>query len=170
MKRILPETSVDVALAVDASGFVRRACPSCGRHFKLIAGGESSLFLSAFTGSLTHANDNEIRAPGQRRCAYCGYQGRAEDFLTEPQRRWIQQCARRLDVEVQIVRLRALDPHSAVSIQEVPADDDDETQACEPDDMLQVPMWCCGARLKLKPGWNENYYCPHCGQRQGGRA
>lgn len=161
-----PATHVDVALATDSSGFVRRACPVCGRHFKVSAVGESSLLLSAFTGSITHANGAEVRVPGHRRCAYCGHQAAAEAFLTGPQRRWLEQCAHRLDVEVQVVRMRALDPHSALSIQDLPADGD-EARPVEPDDMLQMPLFCCGEQLKLKADWVDEYFCPHCGQRQG---
>ena len=164
--RIASETSIDVALAVDTSGFVRRACPSCGRHFKVKAQGESSLLLSAFTDTLEHANGIEIRAPGQRRCAYCGHRAPAQAFLTEAQRGWLDHWAKRLDAEVQVVRLRALDPFSAAWMQPSPKEPD-QARPSEPDDMLPVALWCCGEQLKLKAGWREAYFCPRCGARQG---
>lgn len=167
MMKSPPETSLDVTLSEDASGFVRRACPSCGRHFKVAAQGESSILLAALAGELTHANAVEIHDPGCRRCAYCGYRADAAAFLTPPQRHWLERCAKRLDVEVQFVRLRALDPYSSVAFEKAPEEVSAEHCPPEPDDMQQVPMWCCGERLKLKPGWTEVYFCPRCGQRQG---
>lgn len=166
MRPSVAEPDANVALRPDASGFVRRACPCCARHFKVSSLGEGALLLSAFNETLALANNGEIKPSGRRRCPYCGHFDRAEAFLTASQREWLSLVAHEIDVEAQVVRLRMLDPFSLASIQGVPYEPLDGRCPAEPDDMLQVPMWCCGERLKLKVGWAEAWFCPRCGEQQ----
>lgn len=159
------ENRLDFGLALDTGGFVRRECPSCGRHFKVAGREEQGVVLATLAGMVPHANAGEIPPSLRCWCAYCGHRAPATAFLTPAQRVYLEDCARRLDSFVQIEQMRVVDPVEAVAIRSPPVPA--AIRPPEPDDLCAVPLLCCGESLKLKPGWQEGFFCPRCGLRHG---
>jgi hypothetical protein len=168
---------IDLQLVRDPRGFVRRACPSCGRHFKVRGGGgEDALVHSAITGAVPHANAGELPPAAHRACPYCGHTALADAFLTPIQRGWVEKWSKSLASEVRVTQLRQLaqrlDDNPYLTFVVVPPTAPPDRLPAEPDDMRTVAVWCCDDEVKLKRTWREPFYCPQCRTRHapvGGR-
>lgn len=168
----MPTTSDRLRFATDRRGFVRRACPRCGREFKLAGGGaEERVLQAAFHAYVIPANAEEVPGLPCRFCPYCGYGASADVFLTPDQRDWVEGWARHVEVGVRHERLRYVERHLGANpyVTFVPLAPVEPAPAAapEPDDMTPVTVECCGERLKLRSNWAEGYFCPHCRSRQG---
>jgi len=160
-----------VRFSPDASGFVRRRCPSCRRGFKVDARGDDLVVQSALCATLPHVNAHEVPGAPQRWCPYCGHGADAVDFLTPAQRSYIEAWGRRLAGEVRYEVLRqAGRPGRAAGATYVvlPPTGMPPAPPPEPDDLVQESMACCGEELKLDPAWSEAFFCHHCRARHRG--
>lgn len=146
-------------LPFDASGFLRRACPACGRHFKLRAEGDTVLQV-VIAEAVTHANAEELPRETALHCPYCGHTARARLFLTDLQRSWVEGWVKLVDASLQRERLRIVEGHVALN----PASFDLEApdRFPEPDDLVDAPLFCCGERLRLRSTWSDGWFCPRC--------
>src|SRR5690606_14615338 len=131
----------------DARGFVRRACPSCERHFKLHVGSvEESLVLGALVSAVPHANVSELLTPPARACPYCGHVAPAGRFVTEAQRRWLDAWTRSMTSAPRVEQLRQLarrlrdNPYLTFNVVRPGAPP--EPPPNEPDDMVVAPVTC----------------------------
>jgi hypothetical protein len=146
-----------IRFAHDSAGFYRRACPSCGRHFKLgppLA--EDWAATAVFVAALRHANGDELRSPPLRYCPYCGHSAAADRFLTKAQRDYVEARARHL-----------ADGMSHVTSAGRQAWDEAPGPVPEPDDMRAARLLCCADELKLKSSWTRPFFCPVCRLRHG---
>lgn len=63
-----------MSLPLDSDGFLRRACPTCDREFKVYAGGDD------------HREDDELDPPaGGYWCSYCSVQAPPDSWWTKSQ-------------------------------------------------------------------------------------
>jgi hypothetical protein len=168
--------TTQLALASDASGFVRRECPRCRREFKTRPCESDALVLQRRLSSLfPFENEHEGFCPvPDRSCLYCGHRASAEEWLTEEQRAHVEGLARawanhvRYEQLALVSRTLAQNPRPtfiAVAPAELPG-----PMPAEPDDMRALPMLCCGEEAKALWDWDEPLFCPRCGARHGGVA
>ena len=159
--------SQGVRLGQDSKGFVRRACPVCARHFKIIARAPESLVVHVvFSSLLAHANVDELAGLPLRWCPYCGHRAQADVFLTKPQRSYIEACARSVAGQVRFEQLRQatgrLRDNPYITFLAVRPAEPELDPPAEPDDMTAVFLLCCGEEMKIKPTWKEALLCHHC--------
>ena len=156
---VIPRLPWDrLAFSQDSTGFVRRACPACARHFKLgppLA--EDTSATTVFIALVRHANVDELRGPPTRFCPYCGFAATADRFLTKAQRDYLEARARLLADTVSL----APPSDGQAPWEEQPR------PAPEPDDMRPARLMCCADELKLKGSWMRPFFCPHCRLRHG---
>jgi hypothetical protein len=169
-------TLTQLQLACDPSGFVRRECPRCRRHFKTRPCTSDALVLQRRLSSL-FPFENEHEGFGcvpDRSCLYCGHRASAEEWLTDEQRGHVEGLARawanhvRYEQLSHVSRTLAQNPRPtfiAVAPAELPG-----PMPAEPDDMRALPMLCCGEDAKALWDWDEPLFCPRCGARHGGVA
>jgi hypothetical protein len=169
-------SAIWLELARDASGFVRRECPRCRRHFKTRPGASDALVLQRHLSSLfAFENEHEGCEPvGECSCLYCGHRASAEEWLTEEQRAHLEGLARawanhvRYEQLSHVARTLAQNPRPtfiAVAPAELPG-----AMPAEPDDMRALPLLCCGEDVKALWDWDEPLFCPRCATRHSGVA
>jgi hypothetical protein len=156
---------------LDTSGFARRECPACGAHFKVRWNRrEERAVATSLTGRVEHLNPSEAAATApERHCPYCGVRDGAEAWWTEGQLRWLDGEARALERELRWLRMRlpierlgdnprpTYVPLSPRRRHRGPSVLDD------PDDLVPVPLPCCGEELKVSAAWPGPIRCPWCG-------
>jgi hypothetical protein len=161
-----------VALPRDRSGFVRRQCGACRRHFKTRPGPQDGLAVQRFLAQqLPH---EEVDAPcdlDPSRCPYCGRGAAAEEWLTLDQRTRIERLAQGLHHHLQHARLLqagfALDPTARPTFLPVEPEPLPFSLGAEPEDMRVVHLVCCDLDLKVQPDWDGGLHCPQCGTLHG---
>nr|WP_153867665.1 MULTISPECIES: hypothetical protein [Myxococcaceae] len=169
-------------LRPDASGFVRRECPRCRRHFKTRPSPSDAGVLQRALCALSPFEVEERSASGdahgacapERSCLYCGHRAGAEAWLTEEQQAHLEALARawgdhvRYEQLAHVARTLAQNPRPtfiAVPPAELPG-----PMPAEPDDMRVLPLLCCGEDVKALWDWDEPLFCPRCGARHSGVA
>lgn len=162
-----------LALPQDSSGFVRRRCPHCQREFKTRPFPTDGLAVHrAVAGGTRHENSHELEGSALRACLYCGKVAPPEQWLTEAQRRFVEEHAAALRSEVRYRQLmhvfRTLSMNPRVTFVAVPPRPPPSALPPEPDDLAPVPLICCGEEAKAIEGWQQLVHCPRCGARQGG--
>ena len=152
----------------DAMGYARRACPRCGAHFKVLASRRDEEVLAVALARRVQAIEACLAATPPRHCPYCGESDEAERFWTHEQLRWVDAHARRLAVEVRWRLLRtpldrlAANPRPTY----VPLHPGDRLPAMPPeipDDMIAIPLPCCGEEQKVNAAWLGPVRCHYCG-------
>jgi len=163
-------------LACDASGFVRRECPRCRRHFKTRPGAlDARVLQRCLSSHVSFEGEHEGEgALPESCCLYCGHRASAEEWLTEEQRAHVEGLARawvnhvRYEQLSHISRTLAQNPRPtfiAVAPAALPG-----PMPAEPDDMRALPLLCCGEEVKALWDWDEPLFCPRCGTRHSGVA
>lgn len=157
-----------LTLPADASGFVRRECPSCYRLFKVQAAYIGSLVLERVLGKVSHQNGDELKASAlTRHCPYCGARATEECWFTAEQRNWLDKRAETFGLELRYEQLAHVERTLAVNPSPTflpvrPALPDCRLRP-EPDDMRAVPLLCCGEEIKLSENWLGPVRCFLCG-------
>lgn len=161
-----------MALPRDRSGFVRRQCVGCRRHFKTRPSVQDGLAVQRYLAQrLPH---EEVDAPSEldhSRCPYCGRGGAAEDWLTLDQRCRIDRLAQVLDHHLQHARLQqagfARDPSARPTFLPVSPDPLPPSLGAEPEDLRVLHLICCAVDLKVQEDWDGAVHCPQCGTLHG---
>ena len=150
------EVSFEMPIPRDNDGFIRRACPTCEREFKLLPAEEEADATPPQDGGLF--------------CPYCGVQAPVTDWWTEDQ---LEHARAIIQTEVVDPALKdladsisSLNTSGPVSIH---AETHIEPSAgpeplFEPDDMVRVDFPCHpGDPLKVQEGWSDPVRCLICG-------
>jgi hypothetical protein len=157
-------------LPADVAGFSRRECPRCHAHFKLRASRRDARALAlALVARVDHLNgEGEAPRGVVRHCPYCGARADPDAWWTLEQRRWLEQQARRLAGELRWRRLRAPlerlgdNPHPTY-IPVLPAAAAADVPRLDLDDLVAVPLPCCGEEVKVSDAWIGPIRCHFCG-------
>lgn len=143
------EIRLSVELPLDADGFLRRACPGCGREFK---------WFHTETGEEEEPNDNVGYF-----CPYCCHRG--EDWLTEGQRDFATAKAGEAAAEQLREGLGGSRGSGGFGI-EITVDGPAVEPLLEPNDMIRVESSCHPAEpLKVLDGWSGEVHCLICGEQ-----
>lgn len=145
--------SVPVSLPVDTEGFLRRACATCAREFKILDSDDDA------------SEDEPDAPPIERFCPYC--RAEAEDWITPAQLEWaiakatneaLRPVFDEFEESVQAVSSDFVQievSHSAADVEEL----------LEPNDMERVEFECHpGDPLKVLGGWAASVHCHECGE------
>lgn len=154
-------------LPIDRSGFVRRCCPGCRKHFKTQPSLEDGRTLwRALKARLSHAlpegfDEGEVCF---WTCPYCAAPAASDDWLTESQRQGIDRFAERYSSHVHHAQLEHATRDPLIRPTFLPVAPDALPQALgrEPDDLSPLPLICCGDVLKIDPEWGAPIHCPRC--------
>lgn len=143
-------TTLNVSLPLDSEGFLRRECPYCKRHFKVII--ESS----------------EEEDGSELFCPYCGQSADTSSFWTEDQVRYVKEIAGQKVVQPMLEKF-------AENMEKMSKKSDfikfefERPKAKRPviapeaDDMIKVKPGCCLEEIKIEEDWRDNVYCVVCG-------
>lgn len=164
-----------VSLPRDSTGFVRRGCPVCSRHFKLKnLPIEDRALQGALLSSLAHANGDDAGPLPIRHCPYCAHSTTADLFLTPTHRHYVEGWAQWLAAQVRYEQLRlverTLNLNPYVTFLTVTPNEAVPELPPEPDDLSAVLLSCCREELKIGFGWTEEIFCPFCRRRQVARS
>jgi hypothetical protein len=156
-------------LPKDASGFVRRECPGCRRHFKTRPHrADAGAALRELASHLDGVNAEELDPELEMwRCPYCGQGFPADNWLTVEQCALIERVAADVAQHVQheqlahVSRTLGVNPGPTfVLVKPAPL----ELEApLDPDDLQRFPLVCCADEVKVDPVWLQPLTCPRCG-------
>lgn len=174
------DTSLALRVSTDADGFLRRACPSCGREFKTdvdeadLAGllGPAVARIGAQIGEIS-AEIDEGPPEEKIRCPFCQHRSGASEFLTDDLVAYLRSIVMR---EIVIPRMNKMFGDIADNFARPPRDSllslrfEHDTairpprpiHGPEPRDMKIVRLLCCGRRLKVPERWYDVAICPYC--------
>lgn len=142
------EIEIKVGIPTDDDGYVRQACPSCGREFKAPVEDEG----------LAEVNH----------CPYCGHQD--DQWFTDEQMEQFRAqalAAYMPQVEKELGKMAGDINRSGGGLIRMSVDApevDIPVMATEAPDMRIVTSQCCGANLKIDDDWSGRVYCPRCGR------
>jgi hypothetical protein len=161
-----------LALPRDRSGFVRRQCAGCRRHFKSKPSLQDGLALQRYLAQrLPHEDTDGGGELDHARCPYCGRAGAAEEWLTLDQRTRLDRLAQGLHNHVQHAWMQqagfALDPSARPTFLPVDPDPLPPTLGSEPDDLRVLHLVCCALDIKVQEEWEGTVHCPQCGTQHG---
>jgi hypothetical protein len=176
-----------MTFSLDRGGFFRRACPSCGRHFKtkVDPGDLASMLQPAFRRlglEVGEAGSEQGEAaheqPEHLHCPYCGYEAKASDMLTATFQEYFRRYAMRDFVLPKINKMfseveNTFSQHRSHSgglfSLEVKFEHNEPVlpprpiSGPEPPDMMRVELLCCEKEIKILDGWQDVIVCPFCG-------
>ena len=181
------KTQYSLSFSLDRDNFLRRECPSCGRHFKTKV--EPADLVAIVQPAFRQAGQDigEVRpgggmgnneeSPALLRCPYCGFVAEASEMITAALADYIKRYIYRevllpkvdrlfSDVERSFNRPRSRS-RGFLSL-EVTFKHEDimlpprPISGPEPPDMTTVDLMCCGKQIKILDGWCDVITCPHC--------
>ncbi len=156
----MSQLQITINLPLDSDGFLRRACPSCGREFKWLP-----------TEGEEQPSDNVAYF-----CPYCGKPASPRDWFTEEQAAYLN--AQVIDAAYENVLRPSLDgltksfeqlgQASGGLIQITAKVDKPKSQQAppvfEPNDMARVDFNCHPQEpVKVSETWDDSIYCLYCG-------
>lgn len=175
-----------ITFSLDRGEYFRRACPSCGRHFKTKAG--SADLVSAFQPvfkqqgieiGLAHSDSSGVTSDQiaqYMHCPYCGHQAEPSEMHTSTFSAYAKRYVMREVVLPQVNRLfsdmedsfagsssgglfsvRMTFEHHKDVLPPRPI------SGPEPPDMQVVEFLCCRKYAKILDGWHWLITCPYCG-------
>jgi len=181
-------TRYSITFSLDKGDFFRRACPSCGRHFKTKADVADLAFalqpafrqLGVEIGAARSEHGGTVRdePTAYLHCPYCGHKAEASDMLTPSFSDFLKRYMMR---EVLLPKVNKMlgdvadsfgsqGTHSRGLISlEVRFEHEDSIlpprpiAGPEPPDMKSVELLCCGKGAKILDGWSDLIVCPFCG-------
>ncbi len=135
------DVRLEIALPLDPDGFIRRACPECGRQFKWF---------------VDRGREEEGAEDPSYFCPYCRHQG--EDWLTDSQREYVTakgSAAAAAELFGSSGPIR-FEPDPAVAAMKPPR---------EPGDMERRESPCHPEEpVKVLDGWSGPVHCLACGE------
>jgi hypothetical protein len=173
--------SMKIKLPLDSDSFLRRECPFCKRHFKVMTTEEDrqSLVereLQAYLlqqGIETETESLETNETSELWCPYCGQEAPSNHWWTQEQCAYINIFAYNIAAQIinkELGRLKRSTSRSQKGLigidikfefKEMPI----KTPWISPetDDMTLHLLPCCESEIKLLDGWRQRYYCYYCG-------
>ncbi|MFZ5468433.1 MAG: hypothetical protein ACOZIN_03255 [Myxococcota bacterium] len=152
---------------------MRRRCPFCQLSFKTRPYPSDGVSMHRLLSQkLVHQNAHEAQGGLTRRaCLYCGKTAPPDGWLTPEQRAFLEEVAAAFLRQVQFEQLayvqRTLGQNPRPTfVQLAPAPTRARAMPPEPDDLVPVPLLCCGEEAKALPQWRGSVYCPRCGAKQ----
>jgi len=160
----------DFQLPLDAAGFSTRECALCQAEFKIRwSPRDAQALAAALAARLGHLNGGEAAAEGLvRHCPYCAAAAPPDAWWTKDQRRWFDEQARQLDDELRWRRLRlpldtlAENPNPTY-VTVAPRRAPPPELFADEDELITVPLPCCGEEIKVREGWIGPVRCHFCG-------
>ena len=177
-----------LTFALDRGNFFRRACPSCGRHFKTEAGAADMAHILQPVFRRTESEirrmetaDGHVIEPSVEtvlHCPYCGNEDDSAEMLTAEFQEYLERYAFREMIMPQIRQmfsklsdsfgrhrsrsrgLFSIDVKFEASEDLLPPR---PIAGPEPPDMLRVRFLCCDKRAKILDSWHGRIVCPYCG-------
>ncbi len=160
----------EMQLPADVVGFSLRICPRCSSEFKVRATHRDGLVLvSAFAEHVPTMNRAELDAGAVlRHCPYCGTTHPAQAWWTAAQRTWIEQQARSLGQEIRwrwmqlpfdLLGQNPRPTYVSVPPSAAPTSEPEEAG----DELIAVPLPCCGEEIQVTDGWIAPVRCHYCG-------
>lgn len=160
----------DLQLPVDTAGFSARECPRCHVPFKTRwSRRDERVLAAALVGRLHHLNAGEVDPDGSlRHCPYCGSTAAPALWWTAEQRQWLEAQARDLDQELRWRRLRfplesLRENPSPTYVAVRPFPEPPPTLLPDEEEMVHVPLPCCGEECQVAEGWFGPVRCHYCG-------
>jgi hypothetical protein len=160
----------DFQLPVDAAGFSPRECPRCRVGFKTRwSRRDAGVLAAALVGRLQHLNPAEADLGGSlRHCPYCGSTAPPAQWWTAELRQWFEAQARDLDQELRWRRLRV--PLAGLGenprpthLTVPPRPDAPPIVRTDDEELVRVPLPCCGEECQVSDGWIGPVRCHFCG-------
>lgn len=149
----MSEIELSISLPLDSEGFLRRACPSCGREFKWKASSE---------------DDETTPSPkGGYSCPYCGQQASPDVWWTAAQIEVATAHAYREVVSPELHKLADSMGQSSgglLNFEVEVTEPQNSPDLEEPDDMRRVNFDCHREPVKVSEEWQEAVHCPICGK------
>lgn len=174
----------NLEVSMDRDGFLRRACPSCGRDFKteidpadLAWALNTQIHLVSDEIGVSPAETAQEGSPEELRCPYCLYEAESSEMHTGE--------------TVAYLKLFALRDYALPMIDRMLSDFADSFGSSggggglfsvsisvehhrrptpprpihgpEPADMKIVNFLCCGKKIKVADRWNDVSVCTYCG-------
>lgn len=139
--------NLQVSIPTDEDGFVRQACPSCGREFKAAT------------------EDDDLVTP--EHCPYCGHQDE-QWFTAEQMEQFEAQALAAVMPQIEKELGKSINDVNrsggglikmSLDVPEV----DVPTMAPEAPDMRAVTSSCCNASVKIDEDWSGSTFCTECG-------
>lgn len=154
LKHMGDDLQTSVSFPLDSDGFLRRACPNCGRELKW------HMSLPDDPGTIPVPD-------GGYHCPYCNKQAPPSEWLTEEQARHAEQVAAR-DLAQPFMQKKAeelgmnFEPGPPIEV---------EPLAPEPSDMSVFTFPCHPVEpIKYDADWSRPLHCIICGQQASLRA
>lgn len=152
---------ISISLPLD-SGFLRRQCPNCGRHFKWHHGP-------------TDDRPNDVADPPMYYCPYCGEPARPDEWLTDEQAEYVRGMAagpamREITDELKDIARRTRRKSRGLLSMSVKSSGQPEPPdpLTEPNDMVVIASPCHSWEpVKVLNDWREPVHCLVCGQLYG---
>lgn len=173
-------------ISTDRDGFLRRACPSCGRGFKTeIDPADLSWALNTQIQRVSEevgvspAEIAQEGTPDELRCPYCRHSAEASEMHTEETIEYLKMFAYRDYAMPMIDRMLSDFADSfgsrgggggfisfSVSFEHKrPPTPPRPIHGPEPADMKIINFLCCGKKLKVADRWDDVSACIFCGTR-----
>lgn len=165
---------LEVALPRDASGFVRRQCPSCLRVFKTRPSRfDARILQRRLLVLFPFENPHEGYEPVPTwTCFYCGQRAEADEFLVRDHVAYLEDLAKGLANHVRYEQLahvtRTLSQNPRPTFVVVAPEELPRYMSPEPEDLRPIHLVCCVEEVKALWDWDGPFYCPRCGAHHGG--
>lgn len=151
------DVSIEMSLPLDNDGFLRRACPACGREFKWL-----------------HTEiDDDVGEAADYLCPYCGVSAAADQWWTGAQAAAIEAAVMNEVVEPEIEGLRrqlgAINRESGGLLSMgIEIDREKVPPLLEGNDMARIDFACHPDEpVKIVASWAGPVYCLTCGVIHG---
>lgn len=169
----MSELSIPISLPLDADGFLRRACPACGRQFKWrpTPPGEEDDKPAAGDSNAHGSIAQQAEAPEAYHCPYCYEPAPPSGWWTTEQAEYARGLAMAEVMGPQLRRFardaQGLNrPGGSVRIDVTPPQFPRPELPPEPDDMVRVDFPCHPEEpLKVDETWEPEVACLVCGIR-----
>jgi hypothetical protein len=152
--------SIEMSVPLDDDGFLRRACPACGREFK---------WLHTETDDDA---DSASDAPDYF-CPYCGVNAASDQWWTGAQLAAIEAVVMDEVIEPEVDGLRrqansiSKESGGLLSL-DIEVDRESVPALQEPNDMTKIDFACHpGEPVKIVESWVGSVHCLTCGVVQG---
>jgi uncharacterized Zn-finger protein len=150
----MSNNQVEVQFPLDSEGYLRRACPYCGREFKILPARCAKL-------------NAEPKPPhGNLYCPYCAHFADANSWWTDAQVELISDIVHADVLHPILSRFRRSLDHFQSGFLKITMHQSQQTipyLGVEMDDMQKTHLNCCNHFIKILDGWKSMIICPWCG-------
>jgi uncharacterized Zn-finger protein len=175
-----------LTFSLDRGDYFRRACPSCGRHFKTKAGAADlvAAFQPAFKQQemeigLAQVNSSDVATDQITQflhCPYCGHKTEPSEMHTSTFAEYAKRYVMREVILPQLNKTfsdleDSFGGSSSGGFLSINVKFEHHKEVLpprpisgpEPPDMQVVELLCCCKQVKILDGWHDLITCPYCG-------